>query len=964
MKGDSVNATNPNAQLALELLERLAPIHGTSDVRERQRLVTVGGCAHLIPQIDWDGAALDYVAGLLGVLSADGQVTLVGYLAGLMGPVGLKLGPDDRPSLEALRARVTGLSTDEWAQAFPSGCFNDGRSTRTRLLQTLRAPVADFTGRADDVAALVAQFNQSGRGFEASATGSTLVSIVGIRGMGGIGKTEVALKVAESLHDKYPDAGLMFELQPGNIALTPEALLSEVIRTFRPELRLPDDLASLQGLYRDTLAGRRGLLLFDNAADAAQVRPLLPPPAGWVVFVTSRALFPLPGAHLHNLDLLPLADALALTTRLLSDGGRADLAAADLSQLVEACGRLPLALRLAAGFLTSYADWSLTDYLAALQAERLKHLVAPNEPSIQAVLASSITRLHQLDPTLADRWTQLAVFPAPFDRAAASAVWGELVDPSPDDICVWPVITSLSDAETRAAISVFVQQSLLSYEPSAATYTLHNLVRDYILFQSAALDEGANLAAARNRHAWHYLRVGSEADDLFLQGGCHTVEGLRAFRATWPHLLDAWRQLCNHSDLVTKRWLNIFPDATTHVLALEISPRDQIPLLEAAVHAARFLGDRRNESYHLGNLGNEHYELGEVRTAIDYLEQALAISREIRAKSTPGSASWEAACHGEGTALGSLGNASAARGDMRTAITYYEQALALSREICIASPYGSPTWAAARRNEGATLGNLGNELYRLGDAKAAIGYYEQALAINRESGERSGEGCNLSNLGNAYDTLGDIRTAVDYYEQALVIKREIGDRNGEGNTLCNLGVATENLGDVEAAIVYYEQALAISRETADRRGEGACLDHLGSAYCCLGQVRRAIEFHEDALAISQKIGDRHSECTCLGNLGEAYSALGEPHRAVQYYERAAVIAQEIGDGLSEGIHLASMGMIHLRLNDRTLARSHWQRAVAVLETIGSPRAATVRAWLANASEPADADSELCRHVVD
>lgn len=154
-----------------------------------------------------------------------------------------------------------------------------------QTLKTLRNPTADFTGRSGDIADLVAHLSQDGRS----------VAIVGIRGMGGIGKTELALTVAQALGDRYPDAQLDFELQPGSVPLTAEALLAAVIHAFEPEVRLPDELPELQGIYRAVLAGRRGLLLLDNAAGPDQVRPLLPPPAGWAVLVTARVRFPLPG---------------------------------------------------------------------------------------------------------------------------------------------------------------------------------------------------------------------------------------------------------------------------------------------------------------------------------------------------------------------------------------------------------------------------------------------------------------------------------------------------------------------------------------------------------------------------------------------------------------------------------------------------------------------------------------------
>ena len=188
----------------------------------------------------------------------------------------------------------------------------------------------------------------------------------------------------------------------------------------------------------------------------------------------------------------------------------------------------------------------------------------------------------------------------------------------------------------------------------------------------------------------------------------------------------------------------------------------------------------------------------------------------------------------------------------------------------------------------------------LGQVAQAIEYYEQALVIAREIGDRRGEGADLGNLGSAYPNLGQVEQAIEYYEQALVIAREIGDRRGEGADLGNLGTAYAALGQVGQAIEYYEQALVIAREIGDRRGEGADLGNLGNAYAALGQVRQAIEYYEQALVIAREIGDRRGEGNHLGNLGTAYAALGQVDKAIEYYEQALVIAREIGDRRGEG----------------------------------------------------------------
>jgi tetratricopeptide (TPR) repeat protein len=228
-------------------------------------------------------------------------------------------------------------------------------------------------------------------------------------------------------------------------------------------------------------------------------------------------------------------------------------------------------------------------------------------------------------------------------------------------------------------------------------------------------------------------------------------------------------------------------------------------------------------------IGTVHFFLGEPRKAIEYYEQALAIARQIEDKRI------------EESALGSLGNSHFDLGDIRKAIEFHEQALAIARDI------------GDRRGEGADLGNLGLAYAALGDTKKAIDYYEQHLAIARDIGDRRGEGADLGNLGNAYAALGDTKKSIDYYEQHLAIAREIGDRRGVGNALGNLGNAYAALGDTKRAIDYYEQHLAIAREIGDRRGEGNALGNLGNAYAALGDAHQAIEYMKAAVAILEQI---------------------------------------------------------------------------------------------------------------
>jgi len=603
-----------------------------------------------------------------------------------------------------------------------------------------------------------------------------------------------------------------------------------------------------------------------------------------------------------DLDVLPEDEALDLLRTILSEGGRDDIVgathASPLRRLAELCGRLPLALRIAAGYLTTYADRTLDEYLEALERERIKHLAVKGAGQVAAVLGLSVERLARDDPELARRWYELAVFSAPFDREAAAAVW------------------DLPEEETREALSELCRRSLLDHDRAARTYSLHELLREYALTSHPTAD------AARARHAHHYLARGRQADELYRKGGEHALEALRRFDVLWPHLQAAWEWMASRDDLDALHFLSDLPGAMPYLLDLRLTPSQRIPILKAALEAARRLEDRRAEGVHLGNLGLAYAALGDARRAIEYYEQALAIHRQIGDR------------RGEGAWLGNLGLAYADLGDMRRAIQYHEQALAISQQI------------GDRRGEGNDLGNLGLAYAALGDVRQATQYYERALVIARGIGDQRMEGSALGNLGLAYANLGDMRRAIQYHEQALVIAREIGDRRMEGSALGNLGLMYTDLGDVRCAIEYYQQALAISREIGDRRGEGNRLGNLGAAYHRLEEYRDAIELYEQALNIAREIGDRRGEGNRLGNLGLVYADLGDVRQAIRCYQQALKIAREIGDRQGEGIHIANLGRAYASLGDKAQARELWEEALRTFEEIESPEAERVRRWLA------------------
>jgi tetratricopeptide (TPR) repeat protein len=682
-------------------------------------------------------------------------------------------------------------------------------------LHQLLSPPRDFTGRTAELEELMAAVEKGG------------VTISGLHGLGGIGKTALALKLAAQLAERYPDAQFYLDLKGvSEKPLTPAEALVHVVRAYYPEQKLPDDETQLRGLYRSVLHGKHALLLLDNARDAAQVAPLLPPP-GCIAIVTSRQHFALSGLRSVNLDELPPGDAKDLIRRIVTRLSAEQMANA-LDEMARLCGYLPLALRASASALQERIDLSPADYVRRLRDEnkrlQLEGLKAEGVPiSVAASFNLSYQLLMEEQQKL---WRALAVFPDSFDRAAAAAVWGFEPDPAQD------------------ALSELVKYSLLDYLPSPAgggaggegelpgRYRLHDLAR---LFALSRLTE-AERDIAQQRHAAHYADVFRRANQLLLQGGDAIKIGLALYDLEQPNITAGqnWAQQHTGQNEAAAKACNWYAWQGS-LLNLRFHPRDQIRWMEAALAAARQLKNRKAEGAHLGNLGLAYAALGDARKAIEFYEQDLAIAREIGDRL------------GEGTTLGNLGLAHYSLGDARKAIEFYEQHLAIAREI------------GDRLGEGAALGSLGLAHAAFGDARKAIEFYEQHLAIAREIGDRQGEGAALGNLGNAYKNLGDARKAIEFYEQQLIIVRDIGDRRSEGAALGNLGNAYADLGDARKAIEFYEQHLAIAREIGDRQGEGSALWNMSLALDSLGDRAQAIGHAEAALKIYEQIESPYAE---------------------------------------------------------------------------------------------------------
>jgi len=764
------------------------------------------------------------------------------------------------------------------------------------------SPPADFTGRDDELQNILNHFDR-GR------------TIVGLRGMGGIGKTALAFKLSKELTDRYPDGQIFLELKGTDPEpLTPAEAMAHAIHAYNSEALLPEDESELSAVYRNHFHGKHALLLLDNAVDDQQVRPLLLPDTCGVI-VTSRENIALQGLIPIDLDVLKPDKAVELLLRVRKPDQlpiAPPLDEESWKEIATLCGFLPLALRAAGSFLANRPDISLVEYIRGLGDECTRLRQIGKEGTGLYVDASFNLSYNRLPTEIAQVFRMLSVFPADFDSNAE------------EEIC---------QDENHRYLSELLRWNLVEYLEGKGRYRLHDLVR---LFAASRLekDDGEKaLGVIKLSHAVHYKNVLSNAETLFLKGEKDLLVGLALFDLERYNIRagEVWvENAAMQADIMNigpneeeaLRLCSIYPLVGINIFLLRLNPSELIRWLESALAAARELNDRGNEGSALGNLGLVYNCISEYRKAIEFHEQHLAIATEIGSES------------GQGISLVNLGNAYRNLSEYRKSIDYHEQALAIFRGI------------GDRRGEEAVLGSLGITNYKLGEYRKAVDFLEQALVISQDICDLKGEGNALGNLGNVYYALGEYHKSINFLEKALAIVREIGDRQGEGAAMGCLGLAYNGLGNYRKAIEFHKQQLIITKEVGDRHGEGNALGGLGLAYHLLEEYSKAIEFFEQYLDISRQIGDQAGEGAALGSLGNTNSKLGEYRKAIKLHEQYLAIAREIGDQQGEGNALFNMSLSLYEIGNRELAKEYAKLSLSIFERIQSPYAEKARRKLA------------------
>jgi len=324
--------------------------------------------------------------------------------------------------------------------------------------------------------------------------------------------------------------------------------------------------------------------------------------------------------------------------------------------------------------------------------------------------------------------------------------------------------------------------------------------------------------------------------------------------------------------------------------------------LNQALPMWRVLGQLTGEADTLSYIGKVYNDLGQHDDALKVLNQSMAIWQVIDNPSSantapsstsqqspsPGSSRSNISVAGEAGTLDNLGRTYSDEGQGFEALKYFNQALPLFNQI------------GERGGAALVLNDMGPAFAGIGQKQKALETYSKALAIFREIGSRQGEALSLENTGWLYRDLGQNQTALDYYNQALPIWREVGNRSGEARALSDIGRAYADLGQPQKALDYASQALPIFRETESRRGEAMTLNNMGRDHSDLGESKEALDLDLQSLAIWREIKDQRNEAGCLMTIAWAYSQMKQPETSLASALAALYLARSAGDPQIEG----------------------------------------------------------------
>lgn len=765
-----------------------------------------------------------------------------------------------------------------------------GLSEATRALPR---DVRSFTGREPELLQLM----NAAR--DAASSGS-VVAIAAIGGMAGVGKTALAVHAAHQLAGQFPDGQIFLPLNghtPGQQPADPSDALESLL-LLTGSRKIPAGLEPRAALWRKYLAGKRVLLVLDDAVGSDQVRSLLPGTPGSLVLVTSRLrLKALPDIAVLSLDILPPAQARDMLIRLSDrpDLSPDDAAIADLARL---CGYLPLAIGLMAAQLRHDVPLTPVMLVARLAAARNRpELMRAENLSVSAAFDMSY---RDLDPAQRRLFRRLGLQPGgDTDVYAAAALDGSAI------------------AAAQSGLDALYDHYLLT-QSAPGRYGFHDLIGEHARGLAAA-DPAAERDRALTQLLDYYLSTARAADRHLAR---HTATGVPAAITIPPVHAPELRTRDEAIAWMDAQSLNLraaVSFAATHGLtayAIAIPAAmsgylrslnrwtEGITLHLIALTAAEEAGDQAAAAGALTDLGRIRHLIGDPG-AVRNLTQAAAIQRELGNRV------------GEANALVALGSVRHSTGDFKSATRSLSRALRLYRD------------SADLAGEARARYDLGVIQYHTGRYPAAVTSFQAALRTFRHYPDRLGQADAISYLAAIDHETGRYTSAAAYMTTALGIYRDLADRHEEAGALMFLGAMQYPVGSYPAALGNLTAALEIYRDLHEPFGEACALNELGAVQretedpAAAASLNRALELFRD-------LGSRNGEAEVLGNLGRVQCQAGDYLAAAASLDRALEMHRELTNPNGEASTLASLGELRLASGTES-ALPYFKQALDIAE---------------------------------
>ncbi|MFM9634077.1 BTAD domain-containing putative transcriptional regulator [Streptomyces galilaeus] len=645
-----------------------------------------------------------------------------------------------------------------------------------------------FAGRVTESAWLSAAGGAPGRPGQCG-----VAPVVVIGGAPGVGKTTFAVHHAHRIASLFPDGQLFVNLC-GFHPHSPAVEAGYALHGFLTALgvsaqRIPEDTADRSTLFRSLLAGRRVLLVLDNARDEQQVRPLLPAGGGCLTLITSRNQLPgliaADGARPLPLPLPSQAEAYeTLARRLGAERLAAEPAAAD--DIIGLCGRLPLALAVVAARAELDPTFPLHAIADDLRAhDGLDALTGfDTTTDVRTVFSWSY---QSLDKPAARLFRLLALHPGPDISAPAAAS-----------------LAGLSPAETRRTLAALTRSCLVE-QPLPGRFILHDLLRGYATELTHTHDDTGERHRATVRVLDHYMFTAYTANRLFKQNSMPELDlglpnpGVVAESLTTIEQADRWLA-AERGVLSAMLRTAVQEGLEQHITGLSWSLKEYlnrqefwpeaITALTPALEVARRRGDRLEEGRCLRHIGSIHGYLGHQDEALDHMQRATTLFEELDAVGEQARAHYAKAC-----ALYLFGR-------VEEAVTFSERGLALSRAI------GEELWLAECLVE---LAWFHSHLRQL---EKSLAYSQEAIALFQRLDAPWQEAQGMEVLGYTLRLMGRYEESLATYRQAMEEFRGLGDHRNAIGSLMRLGDTRLAMGDRDAARTDWTHALASAEEQA------------------------------------------------------------------------------------------------------------------------------------------------------